>query len=517
MEFALARLRFPLSLIQFLLSLFHARTNQVITHHGLTPSYRVNIGIDQGEIISPLLWVIYIDPLLTALQLDRLDPYRVSASNLTSISPLTVQNYDVEFNNLVFMDDSTLISSSKAGMEHMLSITEEFYLLNNTSANHKKYVLLTNSVSRTTATLPPITFTLALSDLNRVPSISIVPLPMGSSFRFLGVWFNLSNSTRFVTSQLAAKFSRFAGILSRARLTAKQLVYLHNAVLIPKVEYRMQVTFLSERDCAWVSSKFRSLFKRKLGLAVTFPSCVLHSDKYFGLISLYTHQSACLIHSFFQFANSSVEGLHQLFLIHLINLKVRLCLTCSLLQVSDWSFWSSLSPFKIDLFARICHLLVSLRSSLYLSLSSSFPDLTVHSRSFPLSNILRPHIFALSMPAMHSRLLFFLSQVVSLDRVSLCSWPAFRPRLADKRSSYRIPHWYTALASLVTFSPTDSPSLDLRVEYYTTQSSFPVRPCISTPRRSRISLGLCNLTNVQSKQWLVSSLKSSSLTVYGRS
>lgn len=125
--------------------------------------------------------------MLTALQLDRLDPHRMTAANLTSIFPLTIQNYDIEFNNLVFMDDSTLISSSKAGMEYMLSITEEFYLLNNTSANHKKYVLLTNTVSRTSANLAPITFTLTLSNLNKVPSISIVPLPMGSSFRFLGV------------------------------------------------------------------------------------------------------------------------------------------------------------------------------------------------------------------------------------------------------------------------------------------------------------------------------------------
>lgn len=58
-----------------------------------------------------------------------------------------MQSYNVEINNLVFIDDSTLISSSKAGMEHMLSITEKFYQLNNTSANHKKYVLLTNTVS----------------------------------------------------------------------------------------------------------------------------------------------------------------------------------------------------------------------------------------------------------------------------------------------------------------------------------------------------------------------------------
>jgi hypothetical protein len=42
------------------------------------------------------------------------------------------------------MDDSTLISSTKSGMVSMLSITEEFYAINKTSANHNKYVLITN-------------------------------------------------------------------------------------------------------------------------------------------------------------------------------------------------------------------------------------------------------------------------------------------------------------------------------------------------------------------------------------
>ena len=55
LKFALQRLRLPATAIQFLLSLFMARFNRVITAHGPTPSYRVKIGIDQGEVIFPLL------------------------------------------------------------------------------------------------------------------------------------------------------------------------------------------------------------------------------------------------------------------------------------------------------------------------------------------------------------------------------------------------------------------------------------------------------------------------------
>ncbi|EXX63764.1 hypothetical protein GLOIN_2v1790829 [Rhizophagus irregularis DAOM 181602=DAOM 197198] len=162
------------------------------------------------------------------------------------------------------MDDSTLISSSKSGIESMLSITEEFYQINNTSANHNKYVLITYSLPPTSVSLPsPVVFDLQLSGLNKVPSISIVPIAMNSSFRFLGVWFNVAGSRDFVKKQVARECNSFAAIVHPAKLSAKQVVYLHNTVLILKLEYCMQVTHLSESECASATSSIRSLVKHK--------------------------------------------------------------------------------------------------------------------------------------------------------------------------------------------------------------------------------------------------------------
>ncbi|GBB92834.1 hypothetical protein RclHR1_20620005 [Rhizophagus clarus] len=147
LKFALERIRLPASAIMLLLSLFMNCSNWIFTAHSDTSSYQVHIGIDQGEVISPLLWVIYIDPLLTVLNKEMMDPYILRSSILLLIT--TDNTSTIAINNLVFMNDSTLISSSKAGLEHMLSITEEFYMLNNTSANHQKYVLISNSLPLT--------------------------------------------------------------------------------------------------------------------------------------------------------------------------------------------------------------------------------------------------------------------------------------------------------------------------------------------------------------------------------
>ncbi|PKB94918.1 hypothetical protein RhiirA5_437767 [Rhizophagus irregularis] len=129
------------------------RSNHIFTTHGTTPFYHVRIGIDQGEVISPLLWVIYIDPLLIVLKNEMMDLYTLYAPSLTNSLAETSLN-GLQINNLVFMDDSTLISSSKSGMESMLSIMEEFYQINNTSANHNKYVLITNSLPPTSVSSP---------------------------------------------------------------------------------------------------------------------------------------------------------------------------------------------------------------------------------------------------------------------------------------------------------------------------------------------------------------------------
>ncbi|CAB4416831.1 unnamed protein product [Rhizophagus irregularis] len=87
LHFALQRIRLPPSTVNFLISLFTKRTNHVFTAHGVTPAYRVRIGIDQGEVISPLLWVIYIDLLLTVLKNEMKDPYVLTAPSLSASQP----------------------------------------------------------------------------------------------------------------------------------------------------------------------------------------------------------------------------------------------------------------------------------------------------------------------------------------------------------------------------------------------------------------------------------------------
>src|SRR5438132_1371351 len=64
---ALERIQLPSQLTQIILDLLLDRSNKIITNFGLTQPYNVKNGIDQGEMITPLLWQIYYDPLITQI------------------------------------------------------------------------------------------------------------------------------------------------------------------------------------------------------------------------------------------------------------------------------------------------------------------------------------------------------------------------------------------------------------------------------------------------------------------
>ncbi|GET57955.1 RNA-directed DNA polymerase from mobile element jockey-like [Rhizophagus irregularis DAOM 181602=DAOM 197198] len=478
--FALERIRLPASAVKFILSLFTKRINSVFTAHGSTPAYRVRIGIDQGEVISPLLWVIYIDPLLTVLKNEMMDPYVLSTPSLID-SPNP--SFDLKINNLVFMDDSTLISSSKVGMEFMLSITEEFYQINNTSANYSKYVLITNSLPLTSnSTLSPITFNLGLSSLNNIPSITITPISMTTSFHFLGVWFNIKSSRDFVKKQLKRECCSFAATIRPAKLSPKQVVYLHNAVLIPKLEYRMQVTHLSESDCHLITRSIRSVVKHKVNFSRSLPNPILFLSQALGLTNLFAHQRQCHITNLFLMANSSFSFIQSLFIYRLSLIQYNFLIPISPLLIKDWSIWSSLFSFKKDYIACTIALLSSTPFRLLHTQLSKLPNLTLLNGRVPLFECMTPKAFKAYFPILRKCQLFYLSQLVTPQGTHLISWKAYYDNLVGRRGPGRIPYWYKDIQQATTIPDTNNRLLAQFIATPTIDSSFyELAPCTSSP------------------------------------
>ncbi|GBB91030.1 hypothetical protein RclHR1_18120001, partial [Rhizophagus clarus] len=488
LKFALKHIRLPVSSIKLILSLFMNRSNRVFTSHGDTPSYWVRIGIDQDEVISLLLWVIYIDLLLSVLKKEMLDPYILRPPSLLQTS--LVDDSNLVINNLVFMDDSTLISSSKAGLEHMLSITKEFYALNNTSANHHKYVLISNSLPlTTTSNISFVEFNLSLSPLNCVSSISVTPISITSSFWFLGVWFNIKGSRDFVKKQIAGECNFFAATICLDKLSAKQVVYLYNTVLIPKFEYRMQVTHLSDRDCYTATRLVRSLVKYKANFFRTLPNPILYLSQALGLINLSSHLTQCHVNNLFLMANSTTSFIQRLFVYRLMLIQFQFLIPVSPLMVVDWSLWSNMNAFKYNYIACTLASMVSTPFRLHHAYSSSLsPDLTLPGHTL-LYSCMSHKTFKACLKVLQKRHLYYLSQLIMPIGSHLISWAAYRTayiaQLADKRGRSLSHKWYLDIQTTTTIPDSHDRLYDRFVCRSSATTVVSLVPGVTTNQKNR--------------------------------
>src|ERR1044072_3281100 len=85
LQYAINRIKLPSLFIRFITNLFTNRTNQIFTPFGFTDPYNLLVGIDQGEVICPLLWCIYYDPLLSYIQNKTSMGYEISTKNYSNV------------------------------------------------------------------------------------------------------------------------------------------------------------------------------------------------------------------------------------------------------------------------------------------------------------------------------------------------------------------------------------------------------------------------------------------------
>ena len=137
---ALKRIKIPTGIINILTSLFKDRQNAVITCHGLTEEYSVGDGIDQGDTISPLLWRIFYDPLISKIN-TKYKGYCISSTKTKDIRD-PKQKLKTHISVSAFMDDTTWIAPNQNQLQQILNTATQFYNLNDIQVNPDKSQLL---------------------------------------------------------------------------------------------------------------------------------------------------------------------------------------------------------------------------------------------------------------------------------------------------------------------------------------------------------------------------------------
>lgn len=155
-----------------------------------TNPYDILTGIDQREIISPLLWCIYYDPLLCQLQDEQLG-YEISAKYHTDIYSKKLKE-SIIFPEKMYVDDMTILASNQKQLELMLSVADEFYDFNDIKINKDKLELLLRMKDTNFDYMKDFNIKFGMNKINIT-----LKLP-NESISILGVWFNVNDDKQFV-------------------------------------------------------------------------------------------------------------------------------------------------------------------------------------------------------------------------------------------------------------------------------------------------------------------------------
>ncbi len=218
-------------------------------------------------------------------------------------------------------------------MESILSIADSFFILNDILINDDKAILLTNDQ------LPE-----SREAHFNLPhrSLTIKAHPILATERVLGVWITLQRSDKFIIQQIKQEISQVCDILKYKKVTDKQLLYMFNAVVIPRLEYRSQLVFLSEDLCSTLMASYKKLFKHKLNLNQCIPNAILSTNLLYNFRSLYEVK----VHSMFTnlvclLNDPNLAGLTTKIRIRQLQTQLHLA-QCPLM---DWPFQSSIQLY----------------------------------------------------------------------------------------------------------------------------------------------------------------------------
>jgi ribonuclease HI len=425
---SLSRINMPTQLINILSNLLLNRNNRVITNLGLTESYSVQNGIDQGETITPLFWRIYYDPLISKIA-TKYTGYSLSTSWKTNLYPPKSNKLQTSISVLAYMDDTLWIANSKTHMEQIINTATSFYSMTDIQVNPNKSVFATNSKSNS------ITFS----------NVTLRSIPVSQPFKYLGCWFSLDNKQTQQTKIIQEESFQLINIANTKKITDKQIIYIINTVIIPTLEYRIHNIILSQTICKGILAKCLTVAKHKSNLSRSIPNSTMLNPYLYNVRNIWDIQLQHHITNFLQRINDQ-NTLGITTRIRLQQLQNNLWSPTNILQHPSPIVYG---PNRHTLNFKIIKLMRYLNISSSVNSNMSWPHTISYNSVQPLEKILSHHSQYITFKKQLKRLnLLFLEQLCSMDNTTLLDWKHISPRVLQL-SRGRKPLWFTTLEDKV--------------------------------------------------------------------
>jgi hypothetical protein len=287
-ENGLNRIKAPANFIKMLKAMQYQRKLFIRTPFGKTKGYWATIGVPQGGILSPILWLIAYDPLLHTLQTKTV--------GLAIPKGIDLLGY-VKICCLAYADDLQPVASSPEDLQLQLDIIFEFLTYYNMSMNPGKSHVMTNIPADELNFPNDSTFSLGGVDIT-------VKQPEETT-RILGVFMSM-DSAHAQTSELAVNNLKIAVNIVSSKATPGSLgAKLAKTVIMPQVLYRLQNSYLSKNKLTEINGQFRKLTKRKMSLPKSTRNTALEDKRYkLSLDDFQTVHETALISNFLVYLTS---------------------------------------------------------------------------------------------------------------------------------------------------------------------------------------------------------------------
>ncbi|CAB5381878.1 unnamed protein product [Rhizophagus irregularis] len=277
---ALERIKCPTDLINFIINLFKNRKLQVITAYGLSKGFYAGDGIDQGETISPLIWRIFYDPLLTRIKDIPEVGYRLITQWPSSEgTDINKTQHELKTSVVAYADDTAWIASNKKEMETIIGISNSFFKLNNIRINGDKSELLVWNAPK------DVIKSIKMGTNNDL----VVAKKPSQESKYLGVYIKSQAGSSHIVKRVKNEIKSMVNLLKYKKITESQVVYVNNVVLMARLEYWLKCTFLTQNQCRTLHNCMILLLKQKMRITKSANNNIFTHQGLVGMTSLLQH------------------------------------------------------------------------------------------------------------------------------------------------------------------------------------------------------------------------------------
>jgi ribonuclease HI len=260
-EYGLHRIKAPTKLIRMIKALFFERSITIATIHGNTQQFKPTRGLPQGDAMSPILWAIFYDPLLIKLQKETIG-YTIPYSNI---------NLPV----MAYADDIHPIATNTDELQSQINIIHSFLEIHNMKIQAKKSHIIINQMKSSN-----IFNQCKLLNINGEIITDI--RDKNTLTRILGVFWTMGNKHKATWQNTKETFVRTMKMINRKHLPGKIATHLINTVIIPRLQYRLQLIPLNKTLETFIDTKLKRYVKQKYKLPISTANNIIY-DKRIGI------------------------------------------------------------------------------------------------------------------------------------------------------------------------------------------------------------------------------------------